>query len=70
MIEEKERRRSAPFGYFIQKEDFAACFSEMDAADGKWLEGRWAAYQAKVAFIQNVYDDQALRQRLYAHIDP
>jgi hypothetical protein len=67
---EQKIRRVAPSGYFWKKEDFAACFSETNAANGQWLEGRWAAYQAEVAFIRDVYDDQALRQRLYAHINP
>ena len=71
--EEKERRRIAPFGYINKKEDFAARFPKTDFAverNCEWLERVWAAYRAKVAFIQEAYDDKATRDRLYAHIYP
>jgi hypothetical protein len=71
--EEKERRWIAPFGYIKKKEDFGARFPKTDYTverNCEWLEGAWAAYRAKVAFIQEAYEGQKTRERLYAHIYP
>ena len=62
-----EERRSAPFGYITEREDFVALYPH---SNDFWLASAWPAYQAKVAFIQAAYDDEATRKRLYAHIHP
>jgi hypothetical protein len=56
--------------YFYKKEDFAAnCYPD-EKTGGPWLDRRWAVYQAERAFIGEVYTDQAVKDRLYAHILP